>query len=52
MKLFKREVAMVNQILMHKMKYNIKKLYDNVEKDDDDFCHNLSNLNFKIYAMD
>ena len=44
---------MVNQILMDKMKCNInKKLYDNEEKDDDDFCHNLSNLNFKINAMD
>ena len=41
MKLFKKEVAMVNQILMDKMKYNNKKLYGNVEKDDDDFCHKL-----------
>ena len=49
MKLFKKEVAMVNQIFMNKMKYNIKKLYGNMEKDDDDFCHKSGNFKLKIW---
>ena len=32
------------------MKYNIKKLYENEERDDDDFCHRLGS--FKLNTMD